>query len=413
MTDCRALAGTALWLLTLPLVASPALAGGPAYTPDLVPPNPVAGECYARVKIPARYQNATQKVLTRDAYSVPQIQPPKFETRSQAVMVREASVRYEVRQPTYETVTEQIVTRPAYDKLSVTTPRFQTRVETLQTSAPRLVWKRGNPAQLRAQGYIIHSTADAGIKGQGYRSTTQYGASGGTKCGPMCEIWCLVEEPGQSVTVKRQVMSEPGRIHRTRVPARTETIAKQVVTDPGGVRKIPVPAQYRSLHIDTLVHPGGESRVEVPAEFAQVQTRQLIEDERYEWRRVVCATRTMQAPTVTVPTVKSPIVTRSHPPSNLHSSRYQGTMKIPTRHKTYVTTSRTTHQSTTSQPTVHRKMSGYHFDPATKSYNAASPSTASGHETDRFRTNNYGASAPAYTPPRPDPVPVGPARLRR
>ncbi|MEM9600867.1 MAG: hypothetical protein AAF926_07585 [Pseudomonadota bacterium] len=427
MTDCRAFAGTALWCLAIPFAATPALAGGPAYTPDLVPPNPVAGECYARVKIPARYETATQTVVTREAHSIPQVQPPKFETQTQNVMVREASVRYEVRQPTYATVKEKIVTRPAFDKLSVTPPRFHTRTETLQTSAPRLVWKHGNPAQLRTQGYVIHSMADAGFKGQGYHSTQQYGATGGTKCGPICEIWCLVEEPGDSVTIERQVMTEPGRIHRTRVPARTETITKQVVKDPGGVRKIPVPAEYRAIHVDQLVHPGGETSVQVPAQYGHVQSRKLVQDERYEWRRVVCANRTVTTSHVTRPstahvsttqssttrssavpsTGTTHIIRRSNPPSNLHPSRYQGTMKLPALTQTR------THQTSTYQGTMQVPQTTYQYDRTTQSYRSGSSAVASGHETQRYRTDNYGASAPAYAPPPSEPAPVGPARIRR
>lgn len=405
MTDCRKLTGTALWLLALPWMVAPALAGGPAYTPDLVPPNPVAGECYVRVKIPAQYERTTKSVITRDAHTVPHIQPAQFETRNQVVEVKEASIRYEVRQPTYKTVAETIVTRPAYHKLSVTPPRFQTRTETLQTSAPRLVWKKGNPAALAAQGYVIHSTADGGLAGRGYTSTQHYGAQGGTKCGPMCEIWCLVEERGETVTVQRKVMAEPGRIHRQAVPARTETIHKQVVADPGGVRKIPVPAQYRSIAVDRLISQGREASVTVPAEYKNIQTRQLVSDERYEWRRVICNNRTVATTqSMTQPVMTHPIATRHNPPADLSKKRYQGTMTLPTR----------TYGQTHSHTQSHQPSIRYHYEGQTQIH-ATTPQTdlAGRHETGRFRANNYGATVPAYVPPQPQPASQGPARIRR
>ena len=284
-TTLSLLAGASL------LFATPALAGpaGPSYTPDLLPPDHTPGQCYARVKIPAQYETRSETVMTEAPSSTVRVTQPKFQSRQEKVLVKEPSVRFEVRQPTFRSVSEQIVTRPAYDRLSVTPPRFTTESETLTMSEPRLVWKKGNPNQLRAQGYTIHSTADAGRMGKGYSSTTQYGTSGGANCGSTCEIWCLVEEPGTRQTFQRRVMSAPGGVSRTRVPARTETITRQVVADPGGVREVPVPGEYRTVTVEDLVDPGGEYTENTPPKYGQVQGKVLVEPERYEWRRVVCA----------------------------------------------------------------------------------------------------------------------------
>jgi hypothetical protein len=276
----------------------------------------VAGECYARVEIPARYETTQEKVLTREAHQRLLVQPPQLETHSEQVMVKEPSVRYVVRQPTYATVTEKVLTRPAYDKLSVSEPQFQTVTETVKKGRSRLVWKRGHPATLRAQGYIIHSTADGGVGGKGYTSTQDYGNRGGQRCGTACEIWCLVEEPGESVTVTRQVMTQPGQLHRTSVPAQYETITKQVVTDPGGVKKIPIPAEYRNLQVQKLVRPGATATVDVPAEYGHVNGRRLVSEARYEWRRIACkpAVGSAYSKTQTSQTITrgQPVVTRSY-----------------------------------------------------------------------------------------------------
>lgn len=297
MTRRNTLLGTISTTIGWFCLAGPAFAGPtpPTYVPDMLPSNPTAGECYVRVEIPAQYETTTHQIVTREAHTRLQLQQPKLATRSEQVMTKEPSIRYVVRQPIYRTVTDKILTRPAYDKLSISPPVFETRTETIQHSAPRLIWKKGNPGKLRAQGYKIHSTADAGIGGQGYRSTTQYGRMGGERCGPMCEIWCLVEEPGDHVTVNRQVLKHPGKIQRTPVPPIYETIHKQVVADPGGVDEIPVPAEYRTLQIQELVHQGGAAQIDVPAEYGQVQGRRLVSDSRYEWRLAVCAPGTGRA----------------------------------------------------------------------------------------------------------------------
>ncbi|MEP3889636.1 MAG: hypothetical protein ABJN69_04160 [Hellea sp.] len=291
---------TAAILLTGTAFAPLAMAGGqgsPGYAPDLLPPSSNAGECYARIEVPAQFSTHSEQIMVEEGYSKLDVHQPTLAPRQEDVLVKEASVRYQVRQPTYRSVTEQMMVRPAYDKLSVSAPQFSTVTETIQTSAPRLVWKRGNPGKLAAQGYTIHSTANGGSGyGQSSGSTSQF--RGATECGATCEIWCLVEEPGEQVQFNRKVMTSPGQVQRHSVPAKYQTIHKQVVSDPGGVQEIPVPAEYRAVTVEDIVDPGGERVTHVPPKFAEVATKHLIAPSRYEWRRVLCAPGTGSIGTV-------------------------------------------------------------------------------------------------------------------
>ncbi len=293
---------TTSWVLGISLIAvSAAQAGSGHYPapPSLIPSNPEAGECYARVKIPARYETRGQQVVVQEGYTEYGVEQPQIMSRAEQVMVKEPSVEYRVRQPRYTTVTDQIMTRPAYEKLQVSQPEFQTITETVQMTSPRLVWKKGNPGKLRAEGYIIHSTADAGPSGQGYRSTVDYGAaqSDAMHCGPTCEIWCLVEEPGQSVSYNRRVLKNPSMVNRVMVPARYETITKQVVADPGGVEEIPIPAEYKTIMVEDVLPARATGAHEVAPVYEEVAVQVPVEDERWEWRRVVCETGTYLEPT--------------------------------------------------------------------------------------------------------------------
>lgn len=255
------------------------------YEPSLLPSNPKTGECYARVRIAPQYASGFETVLVEDGYSTLEVTQPILSASQKQIETKEASVRYEVRQPRYKTVSERVLVRPAYDKLSVTPPEFTTVTETIQTSGPRRVWKLGNPGALIAKGYTIINQADGGHNGQGYRSTVEYGA---TRCGAGCEIWCLVEEPGESVSYNRRVLSAPAQVRRVPVSAKYQTVTKQIVADPGGVREIPVPAQYTSIRVEDIVDFGREHRVDVSEKYGEIEKRTLIATERYEWRRVVC-----------------------------------------------------------------------------------------------------------------------------
>ena len=339
-------------------IAPLAFAGGnglPAYTPDLIPSNPNVGECYARVEVPAQFSEGSEQVIVEEGYSHLEVQQPQLASRQESVMIKEASTRFRVKQPSYRSTTEQMLVRPAYDKLSVSRPQFSTVKERVQSSASRLIWKRGNPGKLAAQGYKIHSTADAGYKGRGYSSTTQFTSSGGDKCGINCEIWCLVEEPGEAVEYNRKVMTSPGQVQRTRVPAKYQTIHKRVVSDPGGVEEIPVPAEYRTVTIEDIIHPGGETTVNVPPKYANVATKILTSPERYEWRRVLCAPGTGSIKTsADYASTTSTHTTTAHSAAT-HSSTSSHSAQTPSYSSstTYSQPTHTSHHSTYSDATPH------------------------------------------------------------
>lgn len=262
----------------------------PNMTPSLLPPSPEAGKCYARVEIPAEYTSTTENVVVEAGYTTIEAVPGQLVPSQEKILTKEASVRYDVRQPSYSTVTEQVMVRPSYEKLHVSKPNFAVVPQTISGAAPKLIWKRGNPGKLMAQGYKIHSTADGGVQGQGYSSLSDYSSRSGsaTRCGDLCEIWCLVEEPSESVTFNRRVMTSPGSVRREEVPAKFTTITKQVVSDPGGVREIPVPAEYQTLSVEKLAQASTVREVSYPPKYGTVAKKNLVSPLRYEWRQVVC-----------------------------------------------------------------------------------------------------------------------------
>ena len=286
--------------------ATPAMAGSGhhGYAPDLLPQNAQAGQCYARIKSGAQYATASEIVVIEEGYQTLQVTQAQLQSVRKSVKIKDESVRYVVRQPRYRSVTEKIMTSPGYEKLSVSAPQFSTVTETMQVSGPRTVWKKGNPGQLAAQGYNVLSTANGGYGtstvsgpsgnyGHSSRSAApaaSYAANGGTQCGPTCEIWCLVEVPGESVSYQRKVMTQPARVVRTPVAPQYQTVSKQVLADPGGVDTVAVPAQYRDITVNQLVAPAGVTAVDVAPKMGEVKTKTLVKPETYGWARVICNT---------------------------------------------------------------------------------------------------------------------------
>ena len=104
------------------------------------------------------------------------------------------------------------------------------------------------------------------------------------------QIYCLVEEPGQTVTITKRVLREPARVTATQVPPQFTTITKQVLVDPGGVEEVPVPPQFRTLTVQQLVRPADATPSMVPAQSRQIATNVVRAPERYEWVNVLCDT---------------------------------------------------------------------------------------------------------------------------
>lgn len=175
--------------------------------------------------------------------------------------IRDEGVRYIVRQPRYETRTEQILVKPAYERLTVVPAQFDTVSEQVQVGQPRLVWRPGRNL--------------SGVS----RTDPNTGA-----------VYCLVEEPGKTVTVHKRVVRVPEQVRAQSVPAQYITVTKQVLTDPGGVDQETIPAQFRDVPVSRLVQPAGQAAQPVAPQTKTINTRVLRSPERFEWVPVLCNT---------------------------------------------------------------------------------------------------------------------------
>ena len=79
---------------TLLLAASAAVLAAPTIAQELPPGNPLPGECFARVIVPAQYTESTETVVLRQAGEEIKKIPGRFETVTERVLVQEAS--YEI-----------------------------------------------------------------------------------------------------------------------------------------------------------------------------------------------------------------------------------------------------------------------------------------------------------------------------
>ncbi len=251
---------------------------GPAVTSSNTPigidlPEARAGQCFARVIIPAIYKDVPKTVTVQDAHEKLSVTEPEFAPDTVSVKVRDEGIKYIVRQARYETQTEQVLVKPAYERLTVTPATFETISEHVQVGEPRLVWRPGKNL--------------SGVS----RTDPHTGA-----------VYCLVEEPGKTITVQRRVVRIPEQIRSIPVPAQYISVSKQVLVDPGGVEQQVIPAEFRQVPVERLVNPAQQIAGSVAAQTKTINTRVLVAPERFEWVPVLCDTNADHAAIVRIQT---------------------------------------------------------------------------------------------------------------
>lgn len=80
---------------------------------SLVPPDAKAGECYAKVVIPAKYKTVDERVLVEEASNKITITPAKYEWVDEKVEITPASKKLITTPATYKKVTQSIEIKPA------------------------------------------------------------------------------------------------------------------------------------------------------------------------------------------------------------------------------------------------------------------------------------------------------------
>lgn len=250
--------------------ASSASAAAMTKDASLFPPNPKAGECYARVLIPATYKSVSEKVLTRDASERIEIIPARYESAQETVLVKEASTKLEIVPATYEEVQERVLVKPASTKIVEIPAKYETVTERVVDRPAHTIWKKG-PAATQTANVLSQTTTDTG------------------------EIMCLVEVPTTYKTVEKRVLVSPASTKQIEIPAEYKTVTKTVVAKPATTREVVIPAQYDTVAVTKLVQPAKEKRIAIPAAYETVTRNEKVSDESMEWRQVMCEVNMTQA----------------------------------------------------------------------------------------------------------------------
>ena len=225
----------------------------------LVPPNAKAGECYAKVSIPAKYEKVTEEVIKRQASEKIEVVPPKFEWVQEKVLVKDASFKLEVVPAQYEWVEEKVLVKPAYTVLEQVAAEYETVEEKVLVRPAQTVWKKG-------RGPIEKIDGSTG------------------------EILCLVEEPPVYKTLSKRVLKTPAKVGKKEIAAEYTTVKKRVMKAPPTTKKVEIPAEYKTVKVKKQVTPAQEKRIPIPEERQTVTKTKKVSEGKLEWRPILCET---------------------------------------------------------------------------------------------------------------------------
>ncbi len=256
----------------------------------LIPPNAKPGECYARVVVPATYEEVEQKVLVKEGYEELTVIPASFAKEQERVEVVPATTELTPIPPTFKEVKKEIVVKPA-----------------------RRIWvssleKKAHPVNPR----IVKMVANSGV------AVDELSAGECLKEYYTPERFTTVTEdvmvkseqnetiitPPQFEDINKTVVVKPAYTKLTIVPATFKTEEERVmITPPKSVWKkgtnpaqkvdgatgdimclVKVPATYKSMKREVLATPATTKQERLPEETIVLKAKKLIADASVERR---------------------------------------------------------------------------------------------------------------------------------
>jgi len=194
---------------------------------SLIPPNAKAGECYAKVVIPAKYKTVEDRVLVQEASNKISIIPAKYEWVDEKIEITPAGKKIITIPAKYKKVTETIEVKPA-------TRSWHTSLK--RHSAP-------------VSKEILVA---AKLKGVDLDNTT------------------------------------PGSCYKEYfMPEKYKTVTEEVVIQEATKKTQIIPAKYEMVEKSIEIKPASKKTITIPATYEYTEDRVLVEKEKTVWKKGV------------------------------------------------------------------------------------------------------------------------------
>jgi len=219
MTSQSQIEGGSQQQVEAPVVTKPVYVPAPVYTARPAPtvkrstrssgiglPPAKPGQCYAKVKTPAKYITKSRQILVKKATSKRVlVRGPQYGVTTKRVLVRKAAYKTRSIPAQYKHVTQRVLVKPAYYK-----------------------WSK------KAQSKVVRIDHMTG------------------------EILCRVKVPAAYKNVTKKVLVRPARTHRTLVPAVYKHVKSKKLVAPAKYKMVTSPARYQTQNYRVKV---GNARI--------------------------------------------------------------------------------------------------------------------------------------------------------
>jgi len=233
----------------------------PVWAQDLPPADAKAGECYAKVLVPATYESTPENIEIQPALVKTEKVAAVYEDVEKRVLIQDESFELETIPAVFETVSETVLIQPERIVKNIIPATYRTESKQILISPARVVWKPGRGS---------HEKIDS--------------ATG--------EIMCRVEIPAKYETVSQQIIDQPSSTQEDVIPAKYMTIERRTMTTPPTATKNIIPAKYKIITVKELISAESFKEVVIPAKYSTISKRNLVTAEAVKWRQIMCETNT-------------------------------------------------------------------------------------------------------------------------
>ncbi len=287
---------------------------------SLTPPNAKAGECYARVVLPAQYEDVEEKVMIKEASEEISIIPAEYGTAEEEIEVIPATKKLTPVPASYKETIETIEVKPAIRtwKTSLKKKAFPVSKEILaavesagvdlnsaqpgdcykEYFTPRkftivaediLVRNEHNETEVIAPEFeivektivvkpaskevvevaAVYEETEEQILVEAEKTVWKKGQNPAQKLsGATGEIMCLVKVPAKYKTIKKRVLKTPATTKVVEVPEETKVIKVKKLVSDTQLKNVPMPALYETIE---------KTVVENNATFSWISTKNKVE----------------------------------------------------------------------------------------------------------------------------------------
>ena len=126
---------------------------------DDLPPAPEDGKCFAKCKMPDRYETITIQKLKKAGKTTVSAAKPQYRTETETIVIKEASVKYINKPAVYETIEKQILVKEGYCTKKIIPAQYSyesTNKTLVKGEGGRWVRKKKDPNCLSANPRLFY-----------------------------------------------------------------------------------------------------------------------------------------------------------------------------------------------------------------------------------------------------------------